>query len=60
MVELKVEASNYGGLVCVYNILTRIYQRIKGEETISEVTKHKRDLEILNMLEDEAITIYTF
>ena len=49
-----------GGFVWTYNILTRINQIMKGEETLTEVDKHKKDLARLNMYEDEAITVYTF
>ena len=59
MVAVLGEASNFRGFVCVYNILTRIHQRIKGEETMAEVMKHKKDPASLKMSEDEAITIYT-
>ena len=59
MVEIQGEASDFGVFVCVYNILTRIHQHIKGEEMMAEVMKHKKDLASLNIPEDEAITIYT-
>ena len=60
LVSFQGEASDFGGFVCVYNILTRINQLIKGEEKMVEVMKHRKDLERLNMLEDEAITVYIF
>ena len=60
MVAVRGEASNFGGLVCVNNILTRINQCIKGEEKMSEVVKHKKYLARLKILEDESITVYTF
>ena len=46
--------------ICPYNILTRIQQRLKGEETLAEVVKCKKYFVIINMSEDEAITVYTF
>ena len=49
MVEVQGEASNFGEFVCVYNIFTRIHQCIKGEETMSEVMKHNKDLASLKM-----------
>ena len=33
---------------------------MKGEENLEEVVKHKKYLAILNMFEDEVITVYTF
>ena len=60
MVAVQGEARNFGGFVCVYNILTRMHQRIKGEETMAEVMKHKKYLASLKMQEDEAINVYTF
>ena len=48
-----------GGFVYPYNILTRIQQRLKVEETLVEVVKHKKYLAIPNIYEDEAITVYT-
>ena len=44
----------------MYSILTSIHQHIKVGETMAEVMKHKKDLEILKMSEDEAIPVYTF
>ena len=44
----------------MYNILTKIHQLIKGEDTMAEVMKHKKDLVSLKMSEDEAVTVYTF
>ena len=60
LVSFQGEASDFGGLVCVYNILTRIHQLIKGEKTMEEVMKNKKDLARLKILEDEAITVYIF
>ena len=60
MFAVQGEASDFVGFFCVYNILTKIHQRIKGEDKMSEVMKHKNDLAILKMLEDEAINVYTF
>ena len=51
---------NFGGFACPYNILTHIKQRLKSEETLAEVFKNKKYLAILNISEDEAITVYTF
>ena len=34
LVSVQGETSDFGGLVCIYNTLTRIHQRIKGEETM--------------------------
>ena len=59
-VEFQGEERNFGGFMCVYNILTRIHQQVNGEETIVEVMKNKKYLAILKMTEDEAITVYTF
>ena len=60
LVSVQGEASDFGGLFCVCNILTRIHQHIKGSDTMTEVMKLKKDLSSLNMSEDEAITVYTF
>ena len=60
MFAVQGEASDFVGFLCVYNILTKIHQRIKGEDKMSEVMKHKNNLEILKMSEDEAITVFTF
>ena len=60
MVEVQVESRKLGGFLCVYNILARIHQCIKVEETMSEFIKHKKYLVILKMSEYEAITVYTF
>ena len=40
MVSVQGKASNFGGFVCVYNILMRIHQHIKVEEKMPEVMKH--------------------
>ena len=50
------EGLNFVGLVCPYNILTRIQQRLEGEDTLTEVVKYKKELSSLKMFEDEAIT----
>ena len=60
MFTTNCERVYFGGFVYPYNILTRIQQRLKGEETLAEVVKHKKYLASLNMSEDEAITVYTF
>ena len=60
MVAVQGEVSDFRGFVCVYNILMLIHQRIKGEQTIKEVMKYKKDLARMNMSEDEEITVYTF
>ena len=59
MVEVQGKASNFGGIVCVYKILTRIHQHTKREETMAKFMKHKKDLASLKMSEDEAIAVYT-
>ena len=51
---------DFGGFVCPYNIVTLTQKRMKGEETLSEVVKHKKYLESINMSEDKAITVYNF
>ena len=60
LVMTNGEGVDLGGFVCPYNILTRIQQRMKGEETLAEVVKHNKYVSILNTSEDEAITVYTF
>ena len=50
---------DFGDFICPYNILTCIQQRLKGEDTLSEVVKHKKDLASLNMSEDEVKKVYT-
>ena len=52
--------SRFGGSVCPYNILTHIQQRIKNEETLTEVVKHKKHFSSIKISEDEVITVYTF
>ena len=54
------EGVDFGGFVFPYNIITCTQQRLKGEETLSEVVKHKKYLASLTMSEDEAIIFYTF
>ena len=49
MVEIKGEANDFGGLVCVYSVFTRINQRIKGEERMAEVMTHNKYLARINM-----------
>ena len=59
IVAVQGEASDFRGLIFVYNILTRIQKRIKGEYKMAEVMKQKKYVASLNMLEYEAITLYT-
>ena len=59
LVATDSEEVNFGVFVYPYNILTRIQQRLKGEDTLTEVVKHKKYLASLNMSEDEAIIVYT-
>ena len=59
IVAVQGEASDFRGLIFVYNILTRIQKRIKGEYKMAEVMKQKKYVASLNMLEYEAITVYT-
>ena len=59
LVATNCEGVDFGCFVCPYNILIRIKQRLKGEETLAEVVKQKKDLASLNIYEDEAITVYT-
>ena len=42
MVATGGEGVDFGGFVCPYNILTHIQQRLKGEETFTEVVKYKK------------------
>ena len=51
---------DFGGFVWPYNIISRIQQRLKGEETLAEVVKHNEYLENINISEYEAIIVYTF
>ena len=60
LVTTDIKGVDFGVLICLYNILTRIQQSIKVEETLAEVVKHKKYLAILNIYEDEAITVYAF
>ena len=58
-------ATNCGGVyfidfVCPYNILTCIQHRLKGEETLAEVVKHKKYFSSLKISEYEVIPVYTF
>ena len=59
LVATNCKGVYFWGFFCPYNILTRIQQRLKGEETLVEVFKHKKDLASLNISEDESITVYT-
>ena len=59
LVATNSERVDFGGFVCLYNILTHIQHRLKVEETFAEVVKHKKYLASLNMSEDEAIKVYT-
>ena len=59
MVRVQGKARNFREFVCLYNIFTRIQQCTKREETMSEFMKHKKDLVILKISKDEAITVYT-
>ena len=49
LVSVQGDSSDFGGLFCVYNILTEIHQRINGEDTMAEVMKHRKDLASLKM-----------
>ena len=60
MIVTDSDGVYFWGFVCSYNILTPIQHRMKGEENLEEVVKHKKYLAILNMFEDEVITVYTF
>ena len=60
LVVTNCEGVDFGGFVSPYNILTRIKQRLKCEETLEEVVKHKKCLTSRKMSEDEAIIVYTF
>ena len=60
LVATNCEGVDFGRFIFPYNILTHIKQRLKGEETLAEVVKHKKDLASLSMSEDESITVYTF
>ena len=57
LVTTNSEGLDLGGFVCPYNILTRIQHKLKGEETLAELVKHKQYLASLNISEDEAITV---
>ena len=59
LVATNCKGVYFWGFFCPYNILTRIQQRLKGEETLVEVFKHKKDLASLKFSEDESITVYT-
>ena len=58
LVATNGEGLDFGGFVCLCNILTHIQQRLKGEETLLEVVKHKKYLVSFNISEDESITVY--
>ena len=60
LVATNCEGMDFGSFVFPYNIPTRIQQKLKGEETLAEVVKHKKYSASLNMSEDETITVYTF
>ena len=60
LVMTNCEGLDFGGFVWPYNILTRIQQRLKGEETLWELVQNKRDMASLKISEDEARTVYTF
>ena len=60
MVASNCERVDFGSLFCPYNILTNTQKRIKGEETLAEVFKHKKYLSRLKISEDKSITVYTF
>ena len=57
MVATNCEGVDFWGFLCPYNIITRIQQRLKGEETLEELVKHNKYLANLNMYEDESITV---
>ena len=41
LVATKGEGVDFGGFVCLYNILNHTQQELKGEETLAELFKHK-------------------
>ena len=60
LVATNCEGVDFGGFVWPYNILTLIQQRLKSEETLVELVKHKKGLGRLNMYEDTLLTVLTF
>ena len=59
LIATNCEGVDFGGLLCPYNIPTFIQQRLKGEDTLEEVFKHKKYLETLKISEDASIKVYT-
>ena len=40
-IAMQGEARDFGDFFCVHNIVNRIHQRIKGEENMAKIMKHK-------------------
>ena len=56
LVGNKCEKGYFWGFVFPYNILTCIQYRLKGEETLEEGVKHKKQFSSLKISKYEAIT----
>ena len=54
------KAVDFGGFINVYNYFIRIHSRSKGETSMEEHYKHKKDIKSLNLSEDEATVFYSF
>ena len=54
------EAVDFGGFIDVYNFFIRIHSRSKGETSMEDHYKHKKDIKSLNLSEDEATAFYSF
>ena len=57
---MGAEAVDFGGFADVYNIFIRMYSKSKGETSMEEHFKHKKDIKALNLSEAEATSFYSF
>ena len=58
--DLGAESIDFGGFVDVFNIFIRIHSKSKGETSMEEHFKHKKDIKALNLSEAEATSFYSF
>ena len=57
---LGAESIDFGGFVDVYNIFIRMHSKAKGETSMEDHFKHKKDIKALNLSEAEATSFYSF
>ena len=51
---------DFGGFADVYNVFIRMHSKSKGETSMEEHFKHKKDIKALSLSEAEATSFYSF